>query len=219
MDLPSSIPPANRRRVIFQDETVKQFAPSYERNKDFILPVLQEVLPESGVVLEIGSGTGQHAAFFAARLPQLVWQPTELTANLPSIALWQAEAGLSNLRAPLELDLLIDDWPVTSAQAVVCINTVHIIAWQGVENLFAGAGRLLSPGGVMFVYGAYRYATRPLEPSNEDFDRWLKARDPASGVRDFEVVNALAQQHGLTLAGDRAMPGNNRCIWWLKNAR
>jgi SAM-dependent methyltransferase len=219
MDLPSSIPPANRRRVIFQDETVKQFAPSYERNKDLILPVLQEVLPESGVVLEIGSGTGQHAAFFAARLPRLVWQPTDLATNLPSIALWQAEAGLSNLRAPLELDLLSDGWPVTSAQAVVCINTVHIVSWQGVENLFTGAGRLLSPGGVMFVYGAYRYATRPLELSNEDFDRWLKARDPASGVRDFEAVNALAQKNGLTLAGDRAMPGNNRCIWWLKNAR
>ena len=198
---------------------MKQFAPSYERNKDFILPVLQEVLPESSVVLEIGSGTGQHAAYFAAHLPQLVWQPTDVAANLPSIALWQAEAGLSNLRAPLELDLLGDDWPVTSAQAVVCINTVHIVAWQGVENLFAGAGRLLSLGGVMFVYGAYRYATCPLEPSNVDFDRWLKARDPASGVRDFEAVNALAQQHGLTLAGDRAMPGNNRCIWWLKNDR
>ena len=197
---------------------MKQFAPSFERNKDFILPVLQEVLPESGMVLEIGSGTGQHAVFFAAQLPQLVWQPTDLAANLPSIALWQAEAGLSNLRAPLDLDLLSDGWPVTSAQAVVCINTVHIVAWQGVENLFAGAGRVLSPGGVMFVYGAYRYAARPLEPSNEDFDRWLKARDPASGVRDFEAVNALAQQNGLTLAGDRAMPGNNRCIWWTKTS-
>lgn len=197
---------------------MKQFAPSFERNKDFILPVLQEVLPEIGMVLEIGSGTGQHAAFFAAHLPQLIWQPTDLAANLASIALWQAESGLSNLRAPLELDLLRDVWPVMSAHALACINTVHIVAWQGVENLFAGAGRTLSPGGVLFVYGAYRYATRPLEPSNEDFDRWLKARDPASGVRDFEAVNALAQQHGLTLAGDRAMPGNNRCIWWTKTS-
>jgi SAM-dependent methyltransferase len=196
---------------------VKQFAPSYERNKDVILPVLQEVLPKSGRVLEIGSGTGQHAAFFAAQLPQLVWQPTDLAANLPSIVQWQVESGLSNLRAPMELDLLRDDWSVTSAQALVCINTVHIVAWQGVVNLFAGAGRVLAPGGVMFVYGAYRYAMHPLEPSNEDFDRWLKARDPASGVRDFEAVNALAQQNGLTLAGDRAMPGNNRCIWWLKS--
>jgi SAM-dependent methyltransferase len=199
--------------------TLKQSSPSCERNKDFILSVLQEVLPDSGTVLEVGSGTGQHAVYFSARLPQLVWQPTDLPENFPSIRAWTAEAGLSNLRAPLELDLLAsaEHWPVTSAAAIVCINTVHIVAWQGVENLFAGAGRVLSPGGVMVVYGAYRYATRPLEPSNETFDQWLKARDPASGVRAFEAVNALAQQHGLVLVGDRAMPGNNRTIWWIKN--
>jgi SAM-dependent methyltransferase len=176
------------------------------------------VLPESGTVLEVGSGTGQHAVYFAGRLPRLVWQPSELPGNFASIRAWAAEAGLSNLRAPLPLDLLDDTaaWPVTSAAAVVCINTVHIVAWRGVENLFAGAGRVLSPGGVMVVYGAYRYATRALEPSNEKFDQWLKARDPASGVRDFEAVNALANRNGLVLAGDRAMPGHNRSIWWIK---
>jgi len=200
---------------------VKQSSPSCERNKDFILAVLKELLPGSGTVLEIGSGTGQHAAFFAAGLPQLVWQPTDLPENFPSIRAWSAEAGLPNLRAPLELDLLagVEHWPLTSAAAIVCINTVHIVAWQGVENLFAGAGRVLSPGGVLYVYGAYRYAARPLEPSNETFDQWLKARDPQSGVRDFEAVNALAQRHGLALAGDRAMPGNNRSIWWNKTGK
>jgi SAM-dependent methyltransferase len=197
---------------------MKQFSPSCERNKDFILPVLQEVLPAVGTVLEVGSGTGQHAAFFAAHLPQLVWQPTDLPGNFPSIRAWAGEVGLANLRAPLKLDLLAsaERWPVSSAAAVVCINTVHIVAWKGVENLFAGAGRVLAPGGVLVVYGAYRYATRPLEPSNETFDQWLKARDPASGVRDFEAVNALAQQNALVLSGDRAMPGNNRSIWWIK---
>jgi SAM-dependent methyltransferase len=197
---------------------LKQSSPSCERNKDFILPVLQEILPDFGTVLEIGSGTGQHAVFFAGQLPQVVWQPTDLAVNFPDIRAWAAEAGLPNLRAPLELDLLTsaERWPVTSATAIVCINTVHIVAWQGVENLFAGAGRVLNTGGVLFVYGAYRYATRPLEPSNELFDQWLKARDPASGVRDFEAVNTLAQQHGLVLAGDHAMPGNNRSIWWIK---
>jgi hypothetical protein len=197
---------------------LKQFSQSCERNKEFILPVLKEVLPRSGTVLEISSGTGQHAAHFASGLPHLVWQPTELTENFTSIHAWVAEAGLPNLRAPLELDLLADPerWPVTSAAAIVCINTVHIVAWQGVVNLFTGAGRVLSPGAVMYVYGAYRYAARPLEPSNERFDQWLKARDPVSGVRDFETVNALAQQHGLALAGDREMPGNNRSIWWNK---
>lgn len=180
--------------------------------------MLQDALPDSGTVLEIGSGTGQHAAFFAGQLPQLDWQPTELPENFASIRAWAAETSFPNLRAPLELDLLADSkqWPIPSAAAVVCINTVHIVAWKGVENLFAGAGQVLSSGGVMFVYGAYRYATRPLEPSNEDFDLWLKARNPASGVRDFEAVNVLAQQHGLVLAEDRAMSGNNRSIWWRK---
>ena len=195
---------------------MKQHAPSFEGNKDYILPMLREALPARGLVLEVGSGTGQHAAFFAAHFPQLVWQPTDLAANLPSIAAWRAEAALPNLRAPLELDLFHGRWPVSAAQAVVCINTVHIVAWKGVENLFAGAGRVLEPGGVMYVYGAYRYATRPLEPSNEKFDQWLKDRDPVSGVRDFEAVNALAERHGLVLHEDRAMHGNNRSIWWVK---
>ncbi len=198
---------------------MKQFAPSCERNKDEILQVLREVLPASGVVLEIGSGTGQHAAYFAQRLPQIIWQPTDLKPNLASIRAWCEEANLVNVRAPLELDLLSGSWPEISVDAAVCINTVHIVAWPGVENLFAGIGRILRPGGVMYVYGAYRYATRPLEPSNEEFDRWLKARDAVSGVRDFEAVNALALRHGLQLTEDRAMPGNNRSIWWTKAVR
>lgn len=195
---------------------LKQTAQSCERNRDFILPVLQEVLPRTGTVLEIGSGTGQHAAYFAPRLPQLVWQPSDLASNHASIRAWAAEAAASNLRDPLLLDLFVEPWPVTQADAIVCINTVHIVAWAGVEKLFAGAGRLLPSGGVLYVYGAYRYATRPLEPSNEDFDRWLKARDPASGIRDFEAVDTLARQNSLRVTGDRAMPGNNRSIWWTR---
>jgi SAM-dependent methyltransferase len=195
---------------------LKQSAPSCERNKDIILPVLQEILPDTGTVLEVASGTGQHAAYFAAHLPHLVWQPTDLPPNFPSIHAWRTEAALPNLREPLALDLLAPSWPVMPVQAVVCINTIHIVAWKGVENLFSGAGRVLAPGGVLYVYGAYRYATRPLEPSNEDFDRWLKARDPVSGVRDFEAVNVLAEENGLTLVEDRAMPANNRSIWWIK---
>ena len=196
---------------------MKQSSPSCERNQDAILAVLKEVLPESGTVLEVGSGTGQHAAYFAAHLPQLVWQPSDLSPNFPSIRAWRAEVGLPNLREPLELDLLAPIWPVASAQAIVCINTIHIVSWKAVENLFAGVGRTLASGGVLYVYGAYRYATRPLEPSNEEFDRWLKARDPVSGIRDFEAVNALAEKNGLTLVEDRAMPANNRSIWWTKN--
>jgi len=195
---------------------MKRSAPSVDTNKDLILAALRDVLPATGLVLEVGSGTGQHAVYFAQHLPYLVWQPTDLEDALPGIRAWRDEAALPNLKSPLVLDLLRNDWSVSSAQAVVCINTVHIVAWQGVENLFAGAGRVLSPGGVMYVYGAYRYSTRPLEPSNEEFDRWLKARDAASGIRDFEAVNALAARHGLVLAGDQAVPVNNRSIWWVK---
>lgn len=195
---------------------MKQHAPSFERNKDAILAVLREVLPASGTVLEIGSGTGQHAAYFAAQLPHLVWQPTDLLENLPSIRAWREEADVSNLREPVELDLHARCWPVKRADAVVCINTIHIVAWEAVQQLVAGVGRVLAPGGVFYVYGAYRYAERVLEPSNVEFDRWLKARDPRSGIRDFEAVDALACAAGLALCGDRAMPANNRSIWWTK---
>jgi cyclopropane fatty-acyl-phospholipid synthase-like methyltransferase len=196
--------------------TVKQHAPSCERNKDFILNVLYEVLPTTGTVLEIGSGTGQHAAYFAAHLPHLIWQPSDLIENHASIHAWKEAADLPNLQSPVELDLFFDQWPAKDVTAIVCINTIHIVAWEGVKRLFLGAGRLLPPGGVMYVYGPYRYADRPLEPSNEGFDQWLKSRDPRSGVRNFEEVNALAEQTGLTLTGDRAMPANNRSIWWVK---
>jgi SAM-dependent methyltransferase len=195
---------------------MKQFSPSCVRNQEPILAVLREIFTAPGQALEIGSGSGQHAVHFARGLPHLTWQPTDIAENLASIAAWRAEAGLPNLRAPLVLDLFADDWPVMQAQAVVCINTIHIVSWQGVERLFAGAGRVLVPGGILYVYGPYRYAQRPLEPSNEDFDRWLKARDPASGIRLFEDVSRLAGQNGLMLAGDRAMPANNRSIWWVK---
>lgn len=195
---------------------MKQFSPSCERNKEPILGVLREIFTAPGLVLEIGSGSGQHAVHFARGLPHLAWQPTDVAENLASIAAWRAEAGLPNLRAPRVLDLFADDWPAEPVQAVVCINTIHIVSWRGVERLFAGAARVLAPGGILYVYGPYRYADRPLEPSNEEFDRWLKARDPASGVRRFEDVNRLARNNGLTLAGDRAMPANNRSIWWVK---
>lgn len=198
---------------------MKQSSPSCERNKEPILAVLREILSVPGLVLEIGSGSGQHAVHFARGLPHVEWQPTDVADNLPGISAWCDEAGLANLREPLVLDLFSDRWPVAVAQAVVCINTIHIVSWEAVERLFAGAGRLLLPGGVMYVYGPYRYADRPLEPSNEEFDRWLKARDSASGVRLFENVNRLAGQNDLMLAGDRAMPANNRSIWWIKNGR
>jgi len=196
---------------------MKQSSPSCERNKEPILAVLREILSVPGLVLEIGSGSGQHAVHFARGLPHVEWQPTDVAENIPGISAWRDEAGLANLREPLALDLFSDRWPITAAQAVVCINTIHIVSWVAVERLFAGVGRLLKSGGTMYVYGPYRYTGRPLEPSNEEFDRWLKARDAASGVRLFEDVNRLALENGLTLVGDRAMPANNRSLWWVRN--
>ncbi len=195
---------------------MKQYQESCERNKSPILAVLNQVLTREGLVLEIGSGTGQHAAYFAKHLPHLRWQPTDLAENLASIDAWAAEVRAANLLPPRILDLWSDTWPIESAQAVVCINTIHIVAWPAVQRLFNGVARVLGPGGVLFVYGPYRYRDRPLEPSNEEFDRWLKVRDPASGIRDFEAANALAAANGLQLAGDRPMPANNRSIWWVR---
>lgn len=195
---------------------MKQFSPSCERNQEPILAVLREILTVPGDVLEIGSGSGQHAVYFARALPHLRWQPTDIAENLPSMSAWRAESGSANLYEPLILDILSDHWPVASSQAVVCINTIHIISWEGVVKLFVGVGRLLGPGGVMYVYGPYGYSDRPLEPSNIEFDHWLKARDSLSGVRLFDDVNRVAMQNGLMLAGDRAMPSNNRSIWWIK---
>ena len=193
-----------------------EHSPSFERNKQPILEVLRRVIPPSSQVLEIGSGTGQHAAYFAAQLSQVQWQPTDLRENLDSIGAWRDQAGVTSVAEPLVLDLFSDDWPVARADVIVCINTIHIVSWRGVKRLFIGAGRLLPKGGILYAYGPYRYRHRPLEPSNEQFDLWLKNRDPNSGVREFESVDALAQDNGLVHVGDIAMPANNRSLWWCK---
>jgi SAM-dependent methyltransferase len=196
------------------ESSMKQYAPACDRNSEPILQVLRSIFDKPGLVLEIGSGTGQHAACFAQALSRFTWQPTDLSENLPSIRAWSDEANLANVLEPLVLDLMDDAWPVERANYVVCINTIHIVPWPAVQNLFAGVGRILEPGGIMYVYGPYRYRDRPLEPSNETFDAWLKQRDPRSGVRDFDAVNALSTEAGLTLLGDQGMPANNRSLWW-----
>ena len=195
---------------------MKQFAPACERNKDPILAVLRDILPATGLVLEIGSGSGQHTAYFAPRFPALTWQPTDLAPNLSSIAAWCQESDGGNIQPPLVLDLSHWPWPVTQAEAILCINTMHIVSWTLVQQLFQGVARTLLSGGLFYAYGPYRYVDRPLESSNVEFDAWLKARDPVSGIRDFAAVDALAQDAGLVVQGDRAMPANNRSIWWRK---
>lgn len=196
---------------------MKHFAPACERNKDLILEILRQILGQDSLVLEIGSGTGQHVGYFAYHLPYIRWQPSDLSDRLDSIRAYRNDLGLANFLEPFGLDLLHPRWPIDHADAVVCINTIHIVPWRAVENLMSGVAALLPMGGLLYVYGPYRYSDRPLEPSNEDFDRWLRARDHQSGVRDFDAVDGLARQHGLTLVDDRPMPANNRSIWWSKS--
>ncbi|MDH3637457.1 MAG: class I SAM-dependent methyltransferase [Gammaproteobacteria bacterium] len=198
---------------------MKAYSPACERNQAPILAVLKGLLDEGAWVLEIGSGSGQHAVYFSAALPRVIWQPTDMPTNLPSISAYRDEARLPNLRAPQVLDLEMENWPVSEADAIVCINTIHIASWPNVERLFAGAGEVLPEGGIVYLYGPFRYADTPLEPSNQDFDACLKARDPLSGIREFEAVDALAVRAGLELAGDQPMPANNRSIWWRKRTR
>ena len=190
-------------------DAVKQRAPATERNREPIRDVLARELPAAGTVLEIASGSGEHAVYFAAQLPQVQWQPTDADpAALASIAAWRAEAGLPNLLAPLALDVM-GAWPIARADAIVCINMVHIAPWEAAVALFAGAARVLAPGALLYLYGPYRFAGQTA-PSNEEFERWLKARDPRFGVRDLRDLERAAA--GFALRGVVAMPANNHSL-------
>lgn len=194
----------------------KPNAPACERNRQPILEKLQPLLADVTSVLEIGSGTGQHAVYFAAQMPHLQWQPSDRAENLPGIALWRQDSGLENLLPALQLDVT-KPWPLEQTDAIFSANTLHIMGWQAVEAFFAGVGRHLSAGGWLVIYGPFNYAGRYSSDSNAAFDQWLKARDPQSGIRDFEAVNALAEKAGLALESDHAMPANNRLLVWHKH--
>ncbi len=185
-------------------------SPSVAHNRDPILAVLQRVLPQAGKVLEIASGTGEHAAYFAAALPHLTWQPTDRDERaLKSIAAHRAASGLPNLLAPLVLDAAAPEWPVEQADMIAAINIVHISPWRATQGLMAGAGRVLPPGGVLYLYGAYKENRVHTAPSNEAFDQNLRRRNPEWGVRDLESVADLAREHGLDLLERVQMPANN----------
>lgn len=189
---------------------LRQFAPATERNRHVILPILQRVLPPAGTVLEIGSGTGEHAVFFAGALRTLTWQPSEAdAAALASIQAWIDHAGVPNVAPPLVLDASAPQWPVTRADALVCINVIHYSPWPNTPALLAGAARVLPPGGVLYCYGPYRRGGCHTAPSNEEFDAWLKRRNPHFGVRDVEAVEAEATACGLRLDEVIEMPANN----------
>ncbi|WP_342237397.1 DUF938 domain-containing protein [Inquilinus sp. OTU3971] len=191
----------------------RQHAPAAARNRDPILAVLRGVLPRTGTVLEIASGSGEHSLHFAAALPGLVFQPSDPNPEARrSIAAWAAESGLANLRPPLALDAASPPWPVTAADAVLCINMIHISPWAATEGLMRGAAAILPPSGPLYLYGPYRRAGVPTAPSNEAFDRDLRGRDPAWGLRGLEAVAALAAAAGFSGPAVTEMPANNLSV-------
>jgi len=191
----------------------RQHAPAAARNRDPILTVLREVLPRAGTVLEIASGSGEHILHFAQAMPDLVFQPSDPSPEArQSIAAWAAESGLANLRPPLVLDAAAPPWPIAAANAVLCINMIHISPWAATEGLMRGAAALLPPGAPLYLYGPYRRAGAPTAPSNEEFDRSLRSRDPAWGLRDLEAVAALAAAAGFAGPAVTEMPANNLSV-------
>jgi SAM-dependent methyltransferase len=194
------------------------FSEASERNKQPILAILRGILGGRRHVVEIGAGTGQHAVHFARELPQLEWQPTDRREYLPGLAARIKAEGPPNLLAPIELDVMQADWPTLAADAVFSANTLHIMSWPEVGAFFSGVGRMLQHDGVLVVYGPFRYGGVFTTDSNAAFDRSLRARDPASGIRDFEAVNALAEAQGFELQADHAMPANNQLLSWVQNS-
>jgi len=222
-------PPLRHNLQCYQQAPImiKPYAESCERNSAPILQVLQRYLGQARSVLEIGSGTGQHAVHFATALPWLRWQASDHRDHLPGIGLWLDEAGLPNTPSALELQAVVgsglqplpplpvhDD--VAGFDAVFTANTLHIMGWEEVQAVFAGLPMLMAPDALFIAYGPFNYNGAFTSDSNRNFDGWLKARDPRSGIRDFEAVDALARAQQLVLREDVAMPANNRCLVWQR---
>jgi SAM-dependent methyltransferase len=193
--------------------------PHVARNRDPILEVLSRILPPRGLVLEVASGSGEHAAYFAAKMPSLIWQPTDPDEEaLASIAAHRAAAGAANLLPPLQLDVHAERWPIDRADAVLCNNMIHIAPWSACEGLIAGAARILPAGGILYLYGPYKVDGRHTAPSNQAFDAQLRAQNAAWGIRDLADVQALAGRHGFGQAETVAMPANNLSVIFRRGA-
>ena len=192
------------------------FSAACERNKDPILEVLRVRLAARAQVLEVGSGTGQHAVHFSRALTHLVWHPTEQLAYLADLAERVKLEGPHNLRVPTLLDVRQAVWPLRAVDAVFTANTLHIMSWDEVMALFRGIGTVLAPGGALCIYGPFRYQGRYTSDSNREFDRMLQERDPHSGIRDIDAVSSLAGQYGMELDADHDLPANNRLLIFSK---
>ena len=194
----------------------KQFSPASARNREPILAALRPLLADCRSVLEIGSGTGQHAVHFGAALPDLTWQTSDLPANHEGIRAWLDEAALPNVLAPLALDAGSDDWPPGPFDAVYTANTCHIMSWPEVQRMFQGAGRVLAPGGMLCIYGPFNFDGRFTSASNAQFDASLRAQAPHMGLRNQEDVDALARAQQLTPVADLPLPANNKLLAWRR---
>jgi len=195
---------------------MKQYSQACDENRDPILGIIEEVFSNAHCILEIGSGTGQHAVYFARRLPHLSWQPSDLPENHASINAWRDESGLENVLPPIELDVTIATWPDGEYDGLFSANTTHIMSWVAVQSMFSGFGKLLQPGTHCCLYGPFNYGGSFTSNSNRQFDAWLKDRDPASGIRDLEALADLATANGFELEADNEMPVNNRLLVWKK---
>jgi cyclopropane fatty-acyl-phospholipid synthase-like methyltransferase len=195
---------------------MKPYAEACDENKAPILAVLLRLFRDLRSVLEIGSGTGQHAVHFAAAMSQINWQTSDVEKNHPGIRAWLEEAALHNLRDPIPLDVG-GVWPDLRYDGVFSANTTHIMSWLQVEQMFQGIGRVLKPGGCFALYGPFNYQGEYTSESNRRFDQWLKSRNTLSGIRNFEALNALAAANHLLFSEDLEMPVNNRILVWHKD--
>jgi hypothetical protein len=191
----------------------RQYAPAAVRNRDFILDVLRDLLPMTGVILEIASGSGEHVVHFARNFPSLVFQPSDPEPKaLLSVAEWVKAVQVTNVRAPIVLDASQSPWPIASADGIICINMVHISPWDATVGLIAGAAATLPPGSPLYLYGPYKREGFATVPSNETFDRNLRDRNRAWGLRDLEAVAAIAQSAGFSVPTVTEMPANNLSV-------
>jgi cyclopropane fatty-acyl-phospholipid synthase-like methyltransferase len=195
----------------------RTFSQACENNKDAILEVIEPLFSHVGKVLEVGSGTGQHAVYFAKKMPHLIWQPADQQDYIAGIQSWLDEASLPNILSPLVLDVK-NPWPLESVPAIFSANTVHIMSWKEVEMFFSAIKTTLESGGLFCLYGPFNYQGCYTSESNARFDQWLLQRNPLSAIRDFEAIDQLAVKSGLSLVADHAMPANNRCLVWKKTA-
>jgi len=195
---------------------VLAFSEACERNKDPILGVLRSRFADRNLVFEVGSGTGQHAVHFARHLPNLIWQPSEREENLPDLKQRVAHEGGANLREPVSFDVCQRDWP-SDCDAIFTANTLHIMPFTSVVEFFRGAGGALAAGGIIAIYGPFRYSGRYTSESNREFDGFLRARDPLSGIRDIDELSALGKRHSLELDADHDLPANNRLLVYVKH--